>query len=451
MAAIITNPFRLENASNFKEAVLNESVYLGIGKSDRWAATLSGAEVSAPTPVDTLVERNDFWQNSIAFKKVDSAYSTHLIPRYNWTSGTTYVAWDDAQDNIFTQQFYIITDEFKVYKLIYKTTTGASTIKPTHTTGNVNPVNGGDGYFWKYMYTVTATEVTSFLTNNYMPVKTVVIPAGQTINDLSAEDQTRYTYQQSSLANVGKIYRIVVTNGGTGYSATPTVTITGDGSGATASATVSGGVITGITVTANGANYNVVNVAITDSTGTLATARAVLSPKNGHGTDPVAELGGFYIGLRILLSGAEGGDFIVNGGQFRQLGIVKNPYNHGTTTTSTATTLSALKTITLGVGSTGGFVVGDYITGGTSGAKAFIDSYDQVTGVLKIHQNDKTGYVAFSSAETITGATAGSGSVGSQGNPEIQRFSGDVIFVESRAAITRSASQLEDIKVIIEF
>jgi hypothetical protein len=449
MAAIITNPFRLENASNFKEAVLNESVYLGIGKSDRWAATLSGAEVSAPTPVDTLVERNDFWQNSIAFKKVDSAYSTHLIPRYNWTSGTTYVAWDDAQDNIFTQQFYTITDEFKVYKLIYKTTTGASTIKPTHTT--VNPVNGGDGYFWKYMYTVTATEVTSFLTNNYMPVKTVVIPAGQTIQNLSQDDQTRYTYQQDSLVNVGKIYRIVVTNGGTGYSATPTITITGDGSGATASATVSGGVITGITVTANGANYNVVNVAITDSTGTLATARAVLSPKNGHGTDPVAELGGFYIGLRILLSGAEGGDFIVNGGQFRQLGIVKNPYNHGTTTTSTATTLSALKTITLGVGSTGGFVVGDYITGGTSGAKAFIDSYDQVNGVLKIHQNDKTGYVSFSSAETITGATAGSGSVGSQGNPEIHRFSGDVIFVESRAAITRSASQLEDIKVIIEF
>jgi hypothetical protein len=452
MAAIITNPFRLENASNFKEAVLNESVYLGIGKSDHWATTLSGAEVSAPTPVDTLVERNDFWQNAIAFKKVDSANTTHLIPRYNWTSGTTYAAWDDAAANIFTQQFYVVTDVFNVYKLIYKTTTGASTVKPSHTnTAGINPVNGGDGYFWKFMYTLTGAEVTSFMTNNYMPVKTVVLGAGQAIQNLSQDDQTRYTYQQDSAGNAGKIYRIVVENQGTGYSANPTVTITGDGSGATATATVSGGAITGITVTANGANYNVVNVAITDSTGTNATARAVLSPKNGHGTDPVAELGGFYIGLRILLSGAEGGDFIVNGGQFRQLGIVKNPYDYGTTTVSTATTLSALKSITLSSVSNNAFVPGGYITGAVSGAKAFIDSYDQVNAVLKIHQNDKTGYVSFSTGENVSVVGGGSGSVGTQGNPEIRRFSGDVIFVESRAAITRSASQLEDIKVIIEF
>lgn len=452
MAAIITSPFRLENASNFKDAVLSKSIYLGIGKSDRWAATLGGAEVSAPTPVDTLIERNDFWQNAIAFKKIDSAYSTHLVPRINWTSGTPYVPWDDAQDDIFDQSFYILTDEFKVYKLIYKTTTGNSTIKPTHTTASVDPVNGGDGYWWKYMYTITATEATSFLTNNYMPVKTVVIPAGGTIGDLNIDDQTRYNYQQASLANAGKIYRVVVTAGGTGYSSTPTVTIVGDGSGAVASATVAGGVITGITVSNVGANYNVANIVITDSTGTNATARAVLSPKSGHGTNPVAELGGFYIGLRILLSGGEGaGDFIVNGAQFRQLGLLKNPYNHGTTTISTAATLSALKTITLGGGSAGGFTVGDYITGGTSGSKAFVDSFDGVSGVLKIHQNDKTGYGAFSASEAITGATGGSGTVGSQGNPEIQRFSGDVLFVESRASVSRSASQLEDIKIIIEF
>lgn len=451
MAAIITSPFRLENASNFKDAVLGESVYLGIGKSDRWAATLGGAEVSAPTPVDTLVERNDFWQNAIAFKKVDSSYSTHLIPRVNWTTGTAYVPWDDASDTIYGQSFYIITDEFKVYKLIYKTTTGNSTIKPTHTTESVNPVNGGDGYWWKYMYTVTATEATSFLTGNYMPVKTVVSPAVGSI------DQGRLDYQQASQVNVGKIYRIVVTAGGTGYSANPTVTIVGDGSGATATATVSAGVITAITInnistTGGGSGYNVANVIITDSTGNGAAARAVLSPKNGHGTDPVAELGGFYIGLRILLSGGEGaGDFIVNGAQFRQLGVVKNPYNYGTTTISTASTLSALKTITLGGGSAGGFTVGDYITGGTSGAKAFVDAFDGVTGILKIHQNDKTGYSAFSAAETITGAVSGSGTVGSQGNPEIQRFSGDVLFVESRASVSRSSSQLEDIKIIIEF
>lgn len=451
MPAIITSKFRLENASNFKETVSGDSIYLAIGKSDNWNSTLGGAEVSPPTPVDTLVERNDFWQNAIALKKVDSSFATHIIPRYNWTLGSTYIPWDDASDAIFTQSFYVITSEFKVYKLINKLYTATTAlIEPTHTTQA--PANAGDGYVWKYMYTVTAAEATAFMTNLYMPVKTVVIPTGGVIGDLSPEDQTRYTYQQNSASDAGKIYRIAVTAGGTGYLTAPTVNITGNGSGATATAVISGGVVTRIDVTANGSGYSVVNVTLTGGSGNGATARAILSPKGGHGTDPVSELGGFYIGLRVVLNGPEGsGDFIVNGAQFRQIGVIRNPYNYGTTTVSTGTTLSALKTLTLSVGSAGGFQVGDYITGASSQAKAYVDAFDSTAGVLKYHQNDKTGYTAFTVAESIAGASAGTGSIGSLGNPEVDRFSGEVMFVESRAGITRSASQLEDIKIILEF
>jgi hypothetical protein len=286
-----------------------------------------------------------------------------------------------------------------------------------------------------------------------MPVKTAVIPVGGVIGDLSPEDQTRYNYQTNSAADVGKIYRIQVTAGGTGYATPPTVVINGNGSGATATAFVSGGVVTRIDVDTNGANYSVVSISFTGGGGSGAAARAILSPKGGHGTDPVSELGGFYIGMRVVLNGPEGsGDFIVNGATFRQIGIIKNPYNHGTTTIATGTTLSALKSLTLAGGSAGGFQVGDYITdSGGSGARAYVDAFDSTTGVLKYHQNDKTGYVAFTVGMTITGATAGSGSIGSLGNPEADRFSGDVMFVENRAAIIRSASQLEDIKMILEF
>ena len=52
---------------------------------------------------------------------------------------------------------------------------------------------------------------------------------------------------------------------------------------------------------------------------------------------------------------------------------------------------------------------------------------------------------------SLTGALGGSGTVGSLGNPEVNKFSGTVIFVENRTALKRSASQLEDIKVIVEF
>lgn len=452
MPAIITSRFRLENASNFKEAVGSDSVYLSIGKSDNWNSALGGAEASAPTPVDTLVERNDFWQNAIALKKIDSSLVTHIVPRYNWTLGQTYVPWDDASDAIFTQFFYVITSEFKVYKLINKLHTATTAqIEPTHTTQA--PLNAGDGYVWKYMYTVTAAEATAFLINLYMPVKTVVIPAGGVIGDLSPEDQTRYNYQTSSAADAGKIYRIQVTAGGTAYTTVPTVVISGDGSGATATAVVSGGIVTRVDVDTNGANYSVISVSFTGGGGSGAAARAILPPKGGHGTDPVSELGGFYIGMRVILNGPEGsGDFIVNGASFRQIGVIKNPYNHGTTTLATGTTLSALKSLTLAGGSAGGFQVGDYITdSGGSGARAYVDAFDSTSGVLKYHQNDKTGYVAFTAAMTITGAVSGTGSIGSLGNPEADRFSGEVMFVENRASIIRSASQLEDIKMILEF
>lgn len=452
MPAIITSRFRLENASNFKEAIASDSVYLSIGKSDNWNSTLAGAEIAAPTPVDTLVERNDFWQNAIALKKIDSSLVTHIIPRYNWTLGQTYVPWDDASDSIFTQTFYVITSEFKVYKLINKLHTATTVqIEPTHTAQA--PTNAGDGYIWKYMYTVTAAEATAFMTNLYMPVKTAVIPTGGVIGNLSPEDQTRYNYQTNSASDVGKIYRIQVTAGGTGYTSVPTVVINGNGSGATATAVVSGGVVTRIDVDTNGANYSVVSVSFTGGGGSGAAARAILSPKGGHGTDPVSELGGFYIGMRVVLNGPEGsGDFIVNGATFRQIGVIKNPYNHGTTTIATGTTLSALKSLTLAGGSAGGFQVGDYITdSGGSGARAYVDAFDSTNGVIKYHQNDKTGYVPFAATMTITGASAGSGSIGSLGNPEADRFSGDVMFIENRAAIIRSASQLEDIKIILEF
>ena len=69
---------------------------------------------------------------------------------------------------------------------------------------------------------------------------------------------------------------ITVSNGGSGYTTAPTVTLTGgDGSGATAEATVVGGVITKITVTNSGMGYtSSPTVAITGGDGTGATATA---------------------------------------------------------------------------------------------------------------------------------------------------------------------------------
>ena len=55
----------------------------------------------------------------------------------------------------------------------------------------------------------------------------------------------------------------------------------------------------------------------------------------------------------------------------------------------------------------------------------------------------------FSPAETITGTTAGSGIVTTDSSVEIDPFSGELLYIDSRARIIRSADQKEDIKVIL--
>lgn len=74
---------------------------------------------------------------------------------------------------------------------------------------------------------------------------------------------------------------IEVTNGGTGYLSSPIVTITGDGSGATATATIVNGRVTAITVINRGSGYTRAIVTLTGGNGYAATASAVVDGKFG--------------------------------------------------------------------------------------------------------------------------------------------------------------------------
>ena len=78
------------------------------------------------------------------------------------------------------------------------------------------------------------------------------------------------------------ISEIQVTNAGTGYTETPTVTITGDGTGAVANAVVVNGKIQNIVLTNRGINYTRAIVTITGGSGYGATGSAVLDGKFGY-------------------------------------------------------------------------------------------------------------------------------------------------------------------------
>ena len=71
--------------------------------------------------------------------------------------------------------------------------------------------------------------------------------------------------------------------------------------------------------------------------GTGGAIEVIISPKDGHGNDAVAELGGHFVMLATTLTQAEGDDF-TTANDFRSVGIVVDPTNFGTSTVATATT-----------------------------------------------------------------------------------------------------------------
>lgn len=77
------------------------------------------------------------------------------------------------------------------------------------------------------------------------------------------------------------IYEIEVLNGGTNYTSAPTVTIIGDGRGASARATVLSGRVDSIVIENEGVDYSTAYVSITDGEGSGATAAITLRSKIG--------------------------------------------------------------------------------------------------------------------------------------------------------------------------
>ena len=57
----------------------------------------------------------------------------------------------------------------------------------------------------------------------------------------------------------------------------------------------------------------------------------VISAKNGHGNDVIGELGGHYVMSVTTLTQAENDD-ITTSNDFRQVGLVVDPTNYGTST-----------------------------------------------------------------------------------------------------------------------
>ena len=485
MAAIITEKFRIHNAKQFKEdfGESASSSYIFIGRPYPWAD-----DTSPPSPANAVGEEIDAYSDMLALKKVGSSDVSHGLTRYDYdtTGNTSYDEYAHdysasntspatSSNNLYDSRFYVITDEYHVYKCIRTGRNSAgvvvnSTVQPTGTSATSlvetsdTDAATGRGYIWKYMYTVSASETIKFVTNDFIPVKTIgaqteIDGTSGALGTAASDDGTSQWDVENSAVD-GGVHHVVVTAGGSGYTdgTYTSVAIDGDGSSGVCTVVVSSGAISYVNVTAAGTGYKRASIDIANITGigsgSGGVAKPIISPLIGHGADPIQELGGNYVIVNSRLEFGEGsGDFPTDN-DFRRIGLLQDPFNAGTTTVSTSPTLAAYHKMTLS--SVSGLSVDDIILNANSdGTGVAVSRVISITGNVVSHipqANSEGGYVNFVDSNTVYvgNTTIGTISAVDSSFPEVEKYSGQVMYVENRGAVTRAADQIEDIKLIIE-
>lgn len=433
MPALVTGNNRIFALRQIVEAITEpaySNIYLFIGKPTEWAN-----DSIPPACYDSVYNHNYIWESMMSLKKLSASDMIQAIPRYQWSSNTVY---DEYRHNytsenpthsgvssLFDAKFYVVTDDYNVYKCIHNNYNQPSTEKPT---GNSSTIFGtSDGYWWKYMYTISPGNRTKFSTPNFIPVEVNSTVVGDSID--------------------GAIHHINVISGGSGYLTVPQVTITGDGTGATAVATVVNGVVTKITMVDEGTGYRHATVTVEGS----AIAEAIISPTGGHGYDAYRELGAYTLLMNIRVEYDESGKAVVDT-NYRTVGVLEDPISSvdGVTRIS-GLAANAMPGLELS-SSTGDFISGELIYGQTSDAIGRVVSWDSITSTIRYIQTEEENYIPFAVGETIIGNTSGAGGVvGDNLDGDIVKYKGNILYFEQRSPIYRANDQVDSITFIIRF
>lgn len=430
MPQIITKNLRVFLAKEFINSFLNTSnntMYTFIGKNTSWPD-----DTNPPAPAYNYFTENNAWHNIVALKKINFNDIKLVIPRIDWASGTKYTRFDDTITNLFSSNFYVLTlPEYKVYLCIDNNNNNFSFNKPTGTSTSI--FQTADGYKWKYLYSLTDTDILKFLTLNYMPVNQNIDVAAASVG--------------------GQIHSFRINNGGLNFTSNPFISVKGNGKNFSGTVTLGSGVITGITINNPGNNYTYANVIITGN-GSNANIQAIISPITGHGRDIFEDLGAHYVLLNTRLNYSEGnGDFpIVN--EYRNIGIINNPID-STGNIASALTLRATNKIT-GTILSGTFSLDENVTSniGYSNATVLSANIETPNVVINVLSLDKQleGNTAFSVGELITGDVSGAtAKIVKIESSEFKNYSGKMLYIENREPITRAFDQAENIHIVIEF
>ena len=517
MAAIITDQLRILNAKNFVAGVTSSSnsyySFVGLPNPTNYQ---SDWDTDVPSPKDNFSQENDYWDTMIALKKINAQDVKQVVPKRTWSSGTSYdmyrhdysrtnLAAVSGSTTLYLANYYVMNSDFRVYICLQNgmdpdNPSGRPSLdEPTFTDLEPRAAGtSGDGYIWKYLYTIKPSDVAKFESTDFMPVP----------NDWATSTDNAAVRDN---AVDGSIKIVTITNRGVGLgtanSVYTNVPIKGDGTGAECTIIVNANSkVESITISDQGSGYTYANVDLVSGGVPTGTTRPVfdviMTPQGGHGADIYRELGAYNVLMYSRIENDSQNPDFITGNQIARIGIVEDPLQFGSSTILTSDKASALGALRLtGTGySSATFTADSYFTQtistGTT-AVGRVVSYDQTTGVLKFWQDRSlAGFNTVGTAQTQPTygfelqeftATPGTGGsltiIPSSGNnlvidtaftgistqinnrtyylgqsftsgisdPEVKKHSGNVIYVDNRPSITRSLNQKEDIKVILQF
>ena len=501
-------------------------------------------ESSPPTVSNTQIDEYETRNQIITAKRISSSDASFVIPRKNWSANVVYDQFDGNYSASFTSSsgatslkssnFYVLTDEFNVYKVLSNSNGKESNVKPTGTDSTLTSTS--DGYIWKYMYTIPLSLRNRFLTDDVMPVQRSLTNAYFSNGQVSIVtiDNAGIGYNNSNTTltvtgdgigasltpvvnnNTGSIVDVVIVNPGEGYThldievvgsgssanlfaqlstgdldtlqshvelsavdgsinairvdnsgsnyTSATIKILGDGniseaSNANAYPVISNSnTITEIVVDDPGFGYTHANVEIIGD-GTNANAIAIISPQNGHGSDAVSELFADKIMFFSTINNERIHEVDVNN-DYRQFGIVKDfkqydgsslrKFGNARVFANSIGTPCFLCNIGTVIDSTGNSLQRDTVLELNGDSSKLFTIVEVVSGnnqilVNNLHNHDIVANTIFHEANTGTSFTVSS----VDASPTINKFSGDLLFIDNRTKVSYSDQQLVTLRTTL--
>ena len=432
------------------------NLYCFIARIEPWVD-----ENTPPTPSDNDFYMKSVYKNIIAMKKINSNDIAAVIQRVDWKNGTTYSQYSSTSNlNTITEgglllnNFYVRNSYDQIFKCL---SNNASSTNPNGVASTVEPlidfsvnsiqniIETGDGYKWKYIFTIDSGAKLKFFDANWIP-----LPIS---THRSRIGNNRY--------GAGEISVINVYNGGLNYSTdagggtTTTITIDGDGENASAKAIISGGKVTKVIMANTGSNYTFATASIEPTTGNSGNGAVLIaepSPIGGHGFDLLDEFGCTTIMITAEFNGTEAGT-LPNNIDYRQIGLLSNPeIKVGISTQfANSTIYKATHDITVSPG-VGSYSQDEFVYQGISLEQATFSgrvlNFDSTNNILYLINTQGTITLndILNSSESNTLRKALQEVI-----EQIVPYSGNIIYIENRTKVQRTSTGLEQFRLTLNY